>query len=67
MHLMNMINPENKSRGVYSNEELLIDTGSICLVFKNPTLLTDVKRSKTIMRTVSNGGYQDSRLTEIHP
>ncbi len=55
IHTVNMTSTEKRIKKTYSDTDLLIDTGLTCSVFKNPRMLTDVKRSKTIMRTVSNG------------
>ena len=66
-HALSMTSTDKKLRKMYLDTDLLIDTGSTCSVFKNAQMLTDIKKSKTIMRTVSNGGHQDSRLTGMFP
>ena len=66
-HAVSMTNTDRKLRKMYLDTDLLINTGSTCSVFKNARMLTDVKQRKTVMRTVSNGGHQDSRLTGMFP
>ena len=66
-HAVSMTNTEKKLRKTYLDTDLLIDTESTCSVFKNLRMLTDVKQSKTVMRIVSNGEHQDSRLNGMFP
>ena len=67
MEYINMTNTEARMRKKYTNTDILIDTGSTCSVFRNPNMLLDIKASKNVMRTVSNDGYQDSKLRGLFP
>ena len=41
---------------------ILIDSGSNCSVFKNPDLLTNIRKSNELLRAHTNGGHQDSYM-----
>ena len=51
----------------YSDNDILIDTGSTCSVFKNEHMLMNIVRSKYIMRAMTNGGHQDSHHVGLFP
>jgi len=67
MRLFNMTSMEMKMRKRYTEKDILIDTGSTCSVVRNPNMLLNIKNSKNIMKTVSNGGYQDYKLRGMFP
>jgi len=51
----------------YSNEDILIDTGSTVSVFKNESLLMNTKNAIGKLRAFSNGGWQDSTRVGMVP
>ena len=44
----------------YQDTDILLDTGSIFLVFKNQDMLLNVRRSNRTLKAFTNGGRQDS-------
>ena len=63
----NMTFTEMKMGKKYPDTNILIDIGLICSVFKNPSILLNIKLSKNIMRTLNNGVYKDSRFRGTFP
>ena len=51
-------NVDNK----YKDTDILIDTGSTFLVFKNPQMLLNIKSNERKTKPYINGGSQDSTL-----
>ena len=43
-------------------DSILLDSQSTISVFRNPRMLTNIRRSKHTLRAITNGGYQDSNL-----
>ena len=46
----------------YKDTDILIDTGSTFLVFKNTQMLLNIRESEREMKAYTNGGRQDSTL-----
>ena len=51
----------------YSDNNILLDTGSTCSVFKNANMLINIVRRKYRMRAMTNGGHQDSHCVGLFP
>ena len=51
---------ERKKGKNYDDTDILLDTESPYSVFKNPNMVINVRKSKSITRAMSNGGHQDS-------
>ena len=52
---------EKKNGQKYKDTDIFIYTGSIYSVFKNAEMVINVKKSKTIIRAMSNGRHHYSR------
>ena len=52
----------NASDQKYKDTDILIDTGSMFSVFKNPQMLLNIRPSERKMKAYTNGGRQDSTL-----
>ena len=46
---------------------ILLDSQSTMSVFKNPAMLTNIRRSKHTLRALTNGGHQDSNMIGDFP
>ena len=46
---------------------ILLDSQSTISVFKNPTMLTNIRRSAHTLRALTNGGHQDSNMVGDFP
>ncbi|KAI2501302.1 Reverse transcriptase (RNA-dependent DNA polymerase) [Fragilaria crotonensis] len=46
---------------------VLLDSQSTVSVFKNAAMLTNIRRSPHVLRAITNGGHQDSRLLGDFP
>ena len=46
---------------------ILLDSQSTISVFRNPTMLTNIRRSKRTLRALTNGGHQDSNMIGDFP
>ena len=51
--------------GKYLHTDIFLDTRSTYYMLKNPDMLINVVKGKTVMRAVTNGGHQDSIYTGI--
>ena len=52
----------NENYSAIKESSILIESGSNCSVFKNPDLLTDIRKSDEPLRAYTNGGHQDSNM-----
>ena len=50
---------QNNNNGRYKDTDILLDTGSTFLVFKNCEMLLNVRESSRILKAYTNGGQQD--------
>ena len=57
---LNAMNNENNS--AIKENSILIDSWSNYLVFKNPDLLTNIRKSNKLLRAHTNGGHQASYM-----
>ena len=55
----------SENNSAIKETSILIDSGSNCSVFKNPDLLTNIRKRDELLRAYTNGGHQDS-LTKGH-
>jgi hypothetical protein len=46
---------------------ILLDSQSTISVFRNPIMLTNIRKSGRILRAITNGGYQDSDMVGDFP
>ena len=46
---------------------ILLDSQSTISVFKNPTMLTNIRKSERTLRAITNGGHQDSCMLGDFP
>jgi hypothetical protein len=46
---------------------ILLDSQSTISVFKNPNMLTNIRKSDRTLRAITNGGYQDSNMVGDFP
>ena len=57
----------NARENIYSDTDVLIDTGSTCSVMKNDDMLLNITNSDKTLHAYANGGDQDSNLRGDFP
>ena len=48
-------------------EWVLVDSQSTISVFRNPHMLSNIRKSPHVLRAITNGGHQDSNMVEDFP
>ena len=51
----------------HDNDTILIDTGSMVSVFRDESMLVNMRNVSQVMRAITNGGYQDLKRRGILP